>query len=271
MAYRKGGPLVSFRPSFVPFTLVYHMVLAPMRMISWLMFSLRMRGREHLRDLRAGILVSNHTLLLDPGIIAHAIRPRRTYFTMLEETALVPTLGTFVRLLGGVPIPETPDAMRSLENAAREAVARLGFLHFFPEGECYRDSQTIRAFHPGAFLLACRLGLPVVPVTTVLHERLWRGKTTFRLLGRTLRVPPRVTMVIGAPILPPLALLSSARDLPGAPFLKRAARDLARRTREVMQTTIDEAGGCKSMDRGLMPRMVKHPESSGERGAAQAG
>ena len=271
MAYRSGRRILTYYPSFIPFTVVYHIILALVRVVAWALFSLRVRGRKNLRGVPAAILVSNHTLLLDPGIIGQAIFPRRTYFTMLEETALVPTLGTFVRLLGGVPIPETPDAMRVLEGGAREAVARLSFLHFFPEGECYRDSQTIRAFHPGAFLLACRLGLPVIPVTTVLRERRWRGKTTIRLLGHSLRVPPRVTMVIGATIRAPLALLSPNRERSGASSLKRAARELAERTHDIMQDTIDRAGGCKTMDRGVMPRMVRHPESIGERGAARAG
>jgi 1-acyl-sn-glycerol-3-phosphate acyltransferase len=263
MAYRSGRPIIGFTRRFLPFTVVFHIILALVRLVGWGMLGIRIRGRERLRGVPAAVLVSNHTLLLDPGIIAHAIRPRRTYFTMLEETALIPGLGTFVRLLGGIPIPEGPQAMRLLEAAAREAVEGLGFIHFFPEGECYRDSQTLRPFHPGAFLLACRLGLPVIPVTTVLHERRIRGAV--RVGGWTLRVPPRVTIVIGAPLLPPLALVSARPDAGGPAGLKRAAHELAERTRAVMQDTIDGAGGCKTMDRGQMPRLVKHPDPAAER------
>ena len=97
---------------------------------------------------------------------------------MLEETALIPYLGTFVRLLGAIPIPEGPNSLRRLDSAARTALRYTGFIHFFPEGELYRENQDLCPFHPGAFLLACRLGVPVVPVTTVLHQRLWRGKGT---------------------------------------------------------------------------------------------
>ena len=78
----------------------------------------------------------------------------------------------------------------------------MGLIHFFPEGECYRWSQDIQPFRPGAFLLACRLGLPVIPMTTVLHERRWRGRTSVRVLGRTVPVPPVVTVIIGRPIMP---------------------------------------------------------------------
>ena len=116
---------------------------------------------------------------------------------------MIPFLGTFVRLLGAVPIPEGPGALRTLDGAARVALRQTGFIHFFPEGELYRENQEIRPFHPGAFLLACRLGVPVVPVTTVLHQRLWRGRGLFESAGRPLRLPPRITIVIGAPVPPP--------------------------------------------------------------------
>jgi 1-acyl-sn-glycerol-3-phosphate acyltransferase len=251
MAYTKGAPIIGWSSRFLPFIVVFQVVLTVVRIFDWIIYRIRIEGRPHLRRLQSAVIVSNHTLLFDPGIIAHVIRPRRTYFTMLEETALIPWLGTFVRLLGALPIPERMNALRELESAARTAVRTLGFIHFFPEGELYRGNQQLQPFHPGAFLLACRLGIPVVPVTTVLHRRLWRGRTTIRLPGLTVRIPPRITVVIGAPLAPPP---------PGARAASRDARDMAQQVREIMQDTIDRRGGCKSMSRGLMPRLVRRPE-----------
>jgi 1-acyl-sn-glycerol-3-phosphate acyltransferase len=246
---------MGYTPRFLPFMVVFHGVLAAVKVWDWCVYRIRIRGRENLRGLAGAVLVSNHTLLFDPGIVAHAIRPRRTYFTMLEETALIPFLGTFVRLLGGVPIPERVGALRTLHTAARSALALLGFIHFFPEGECYDGNQDIRPFHWGAFLLAARLGVPVVPVTTVLHERRWRGKPTISLLGHSFRLPPRVTIVIEAPR--------------GAPWMgrpagsrKAAAAAWADEVRGAMQAVIDREGGSRVLYRGLMPRLVKHPPSA---------
>ena len=247
MAYRKGARIIGFAPPFPPFILLYHLVVALVRVFDWLVYRVRIKGRENLPRSGGAVLVSNHTLLLDPGILAHAIRPHRTYFTMLEETALIPFLGTFVRLLGGVPIPERPGALLALDAAARTAVRELGFIHFFPEGECYRKSQVIQDFHPGAFLLASRLNLPLVPITTVLHET--RLKDIF--------LPPRVTIVIGTPVLAPLRLLPvTGQD--GA-SLKRAAKNLSQQVRASMQATIDLERGSKTLYKGIMPRLVKHP------------
>ena len=256
MAYRRGAPIIAFTPGFVPFFMMFHLVLTVVRVYGRLVYRIRFRGRRHLEGLRAGVIVSNHTLLFDPGLIAHAISPRRTYFTMLEETALIPWLGTFVRLLGAIPIPEEASSLRTLDNAAATAFHTLGFLHFFPEGELYRENQELQAFHPGAFLVACRRGVPVVPVTTVLHQRLWRGRGEVTVAGRRLRLPPRVTIVIGEPVVP-------AEEDRRSPT--RAARRMAERVRGQMQQAIDRHGGCKSISRGLMPRLAKrgaagHPE-----------
>ncbi len=265
MAYRKGAHIIGFTPSFIPFIVVFAFALWVVRLIDWLFYRVRIEGRERLRALDSAVLVSNHTLLMDPGIIAHAISPRRTYFTMLEETALIPFLGTFVRLLGAVPIPERPGALRALDGAASEAMGLLGLIHFFPEGECYRGSQEIQPFHPGAFLMACRLNVPVVPVTTVLHERRWAGRGSFRVFGRTLRVPPRVEIHIGRPVNPPLTVVPSGQENGFA--LKKAARSLALQVHDIMQETINRKGGSKTLNRGMMPRLVRHPEPEKPRAA----
>jgi 1-acyl-sn-glycerol-3-phosphate acyltransferase len=246
MAYRRGISPVNYTPSFLPFRLVYWMIMALVAVVCRLGFGLRVKGRENLRGVHQAIVVSNHTLVLDPGVIACALWPRRAYFTMLEETAGFPVLGTFVRLLGGVPIP---GSLRALERAVAQGVRELRFVHFFPEGECFLWNQRLRPFHPGAFFIASRLGLPVVPVTVVLHERSRRARSLVRMLGARLRLPPRVTIVIGKPI--------AART--GAATGRSAARGdrLAAVVRAWMQEAIEREGGTEQLFRGQMPRLAK--------------
>jgi 1-acyl-sn-glycerol-3-phosphate acyltransferase len=238
MGCRRGGPITVFSPRFLPSAILYHALLAAVRLVDVALFGLRVHGRENLRGITRAILVSNHTLVLDPGLIAHAVRPRRVYFTMLEETALIPALGTFVRLLGGVPLVRGSGARR--ERAIDEAVQQLGFVHFFPEGECHLRNQQIRSFRRGAFHAALRRGLPVIPVTTVLRERAWP-------LWRRLGLPPRVLVVIGRP-----------RTAGAAAGARSAEEDLARTIHDEMQTFIDREGGCKTIARGQMPRIALH-------------
>ena len=270
MSYRKGNRIVGYTPSFFPFQALFQLVMLPIRLINWLFYRTRITGRENLRRRGSAILVSNHTMLMDPAVVAYALGFRRTYFTMLEETALIPYLGTFVRLLGALPIPEGSGSLISLENAARTALSQLGLLHFFPEGECYRWSQDIQPFRPGAFLLACRLGIPVIPMTTVLHERRWRGRTSVRILGRKVPVPPVVTVIIGRPVAPPAAEWSPAaggshpspaagRAGPACAEGRRAEDERAGQGADAADHR--EAGGSREIYRGKMPRLVKKPRA----------
>jgi 1-acyl-sn-glycerol-3-phosphate acyltransferase len=247
MAYKRGERIAAFGASFIPAMVMYHFALLLVLIVNRLLFRVNVEGRQRLKRVPSGLLVSNHTLVLDPGIIANVVRPKRTYFTMLEETACIPLLGTFVRLLGAVPIPATPGALRILERAMRTSLRDLPFVHVFPEGECYLWNQQIMDFQLGAFFLACRLRLPVVPITTVLHQRRWVGRTCFHLAGRTWRVPPRVTVVVGEAVYP---------DGVEGGSVKREAREMSRTIRSIMQHTIDQRGGCKSLSKGRMPRLA---------------
>ena len=253
MAYTKGSRILGYTRRYLPFVLVFAVVITVVRLWDWCAFGLRVHGRRHVRNAPRAVLVSNHTLLFDPGVIAHAIRPRRTYFTMLEETALIPYLGTFVRLLGGVPIPEGAGSLRALDGAARSALDELGLIHFFPEGECYDGNQDLVPFHAGAFVLALRLRVPVIPVTTVLHERRFRGKTTVRVGGRDVHLPPRVEVVIGAPRSGPVQRGAG---------LRADAAAWAEETRREMQEEIDRRHGSRALFRGQMPRLVKKAPSA---------
>ena len=137
-------------------------------------------------------LISNHTLYLDPGVIAHAIFPKRTYFSAMAETFERPFLGGFIRLLGAFPLPERACFQRIMP-AIEWALRRGRCVHFFPEGELTHRGQDPAEFHAGVFYLANRFDVPVLPVTLVIEDRYLLG---VRLGGPFIRV----TVVIGEPI-----------------------------------------------------------------------
>ena len=162
-----------------------------------------------------------------------------------------------------------------LEHGLAEALSALGFVHFFPEGECYRWNQAVRPFRPGAFLLALRLQVPVVPLAIVLHEQRVLGRRSIRLLGRMVRVPPRVVVVIGSPIRPEpdgreacgeacrgACREASRGDAGRSPGLRRKAEALAEAARAQVQCAIDERGGSRSLYRGPMPRLTRSAEAN---------
>ena len=157
--------------SFVVYSAVFAVVVAFNKVV----FGFRVNGRAHLRAMKGGfLLISNHTLYLDPAIVAHAIFPRRTYFSALAETFDRPFIGWFIRLLGAFPLP-TRSCMRRIMPAVEWALRRGWCVHFFPEGELTHYNQDPLEFSEGVFWLAERYGVPVVPVTLVLSDRILMG------------------------------------------------------------------------------------------------
>ncbi len=205
---------------FVSF-LVYSFVFALVVVYNKVVFGLRVEGRSKLRELQGGFfLISNHSLYLDPAIVAHAVFPRRTYFTALEETFDRRFLGGFIRLLGAFPLPEA-FCLRRIMPAVEWALNRGKCVHFFPEGELYHYNHRPAEFSEGVFYLAHRFRVPVVPVTLVVTPR--------RLFGREIARPlVRVSVMIGEPLYP-------------SDLKREAVRAMARRAREEMSRAIEEA------------------------------
>lgn len=184
MAYKNGRPLIDdsifFRiASFITFQLVW--ILAKPVML--LLYSTRFFGKAKLRKYKSGVLISNHTTFLDPVTMANLVRPCRMFHTLLEDTVEAPFLGTLTRLLGGIPIPvKGKKPFEALIAACKLAVKRRKFVHFYPEGECYLYNQNLNSFQTGAFYVAARLNLPVIPVAVVMKPGFFRP---FSFWGRT--------------------------------------------------------------------------------------
>jgi 1-acyl-sn-glycerol-3-phosphate acyltransferase len=205
---------------------VFYATLLLVMLIDTFLLGLRVIGRGNLFRLpkKGAFLISNHSLYLDPGILAHVICPKRTMFSALEETFQIPSLGTYIRLLGAFPIPESNTLVR-LVRPLREALRRGWLVHFFPERDLKWQNRVLQPFHPGVFFLAQLFQVPVVPITLVVRHR--------RLFGvRIGRLSFRLTAVIGRPIEP--SAFSSAGGS------KRAGIErMAEHARQVMQACID--------------------------------
>lgn len=189
---------------------------------------------------RPAILVSNHCMPLDPLFHGIAVFPQRNYFTLLEETVESPVLGTLVRLLGGIPLPRDSRRLAEIEAAVVHALKTRGFIHFYPEGECFLGNQNIFPFKAGAFYFAIRLQVPVVPLVTILKRVQKRGRNQLTDI--------QVSVHQLAPLYPPKASRTARANL-------TAARHFAQQVHDVMQAEIDRCGGDRSLYRGPMPRI----------------
>lgn len=109
------------------------------------------------------VVVANHASYLD-GIVLKAALPARFSFVIKKEFSRVPLAGLLLRRIGSEFVDRFNrhaggmDARRLLKAAdAGQALA------FFPEGT-FLAEPGLGKFHSGAFTIAARVDLPVVPL-----------------------------------------------------------------------------------------------------------
>ena len=187
---------------------------------------LEVRGLEHLPDGPA-VLVANHASYLD-GFALVAALPRPVSFVAKSELGEHWVVGAILRRLGAVLV-ERFDTARSIADATslgEQAAATDRPLLFFPEGTFDRMPGLL-PFHMGAFLIAARHRLPLVPVAIKGTRSMLRSEVWFPR-------PGRIEVSVGEPIAP------SAEQDDWASAM--ALRDTARRF-------IEAGSGEASLDR----------------------
>lgn len=124
---------------------------------------LTVTGIEALPAGSARLVVPNHASYLDTVVMAAALPPRFEFVAKRELSDSV-LFRTFYRRLGTRFVERFDPAAGSEELAGLEAAVRGGAsLVLFPEGTLTR-APGLRPFRMGAFLLACRTGVGLVPV-----------------------------------------------------------------------------------------------------------
>ena len=112
---------------------------------------------------RPAILISNHASWLD-ALILIAVFDRPITLTPKAALFSVPILGTVLRRLGYVPVERGGADLRiGSYQRIRDAAARGGLIHVFPEGTITPQTG-VRPFRLGAFRLAAECGVPIVPI-----------------------------------------------------------------------------------------------------------
>lgn len=127
----------------------------------------RLHGSEILRDGVAEsrpsyVVVSNHQSMADVPVLCHL--PWEMKWLAKAELFRTPLVGTMMRLAGDIPVDRRRYA--SIAAAVRRARSTLeagGSLMVFPEGTRSTDGR-LAPFRRGAFGLAIRSGVPILPV-----------------------------------------------------------------------------------------------------------
>jgi chlorobactene glucosyltransferase len=219
-------PLVS-RIAAVP---VYWTVFACVALVSRFIFRTEVRHKERLRAVGgACFYVSNHSYFLDPAAVAFAVFPRRARFTVLSSTFKPPAYGAFLRALGAMPF--SPGMGRAaMMQAIGGAFAEVHAVHVFPEGELTAGNRRLLPFKRGAFYLADRLDLPIIPIVLMWKRPAFDGFLSFFAMRLTVE------------ILDPLYRSDFSKGSESSPSRETSLR-LARAAQSRMQAVIDRSGG----------------------------
>jgi 1-acyl-sn-glycerol-3-phosphate acyltransferase len=205
----------------------------------------RFKHRWRIYGIRRAVTVSNHTTFLDPVKIAWLPLPRLIFQTLMEATVEFPFLGTFTRILGGVPIPRGKTSYRKIQEISERAFKYRRYFHFYPEGECFLYNQRINEFQSGAFRLAADLDIPVIPMVTVFFFVFFKP---WSFWGRSL---PYETLVVLEPVYPAGFI---RRDEKGE-ITSESIKEFAESVRQTMQAEIDRRHGSHAFFRGHMRRI----------------
>ena len=135
---------------------------------------------------KPAIIIANHTSFLD--ILAIAMLSPKIVFLVSDWVYNSPIFGKGVRLAGFYPVSNGID--NGVEHL-REKVQQGFSLMVFPEGTRSEDNN-IKRFHKGAFYLAEKLGLDIVPIVIHGYSQVLPkgdfiingGKTTVEILKR---------------------------------------------------------------------------------------
>ncbi|WP_292997302.1 lysophospholipid acyltransferase family protein [Nevskia sp.] len=148
---------------------------------AWLLLSaipFRVRGREQL-PAEPVVVICNHASYLD-GILLTAALPARFTFLVQHGAGEWPYIGLVLRRMGVCFVNR--GSTREAAKATKELIDRIKAgesFAIFPEGT-FRAAPLLLPFQSGAFLIAARAGVPVVPaVLTGTRRLLGEGRRLF--------------------------------------------------------------------------------------------
>ena len=220
-------PLVSRNPVWrvSQFILFYCVVIPVLKVGVTLWFGLKMENRQVFRSLKKQgyVITSNHIHPMDCTMIALAAFPRHMLFTSQEETFYIRGLGLLMRLLNCIPILSGMQGLRIFLDTVEAELKRGKAAIVYPEGEIGLLCDHLRKFRDGAFTLATRANVPVVPV--VITPRESHG------IWKLFRREYCLTVTAGEPIQPV-----------EAESQKRAVTQLRKQTFEAMEQLLQNGG-----------------------------
>lgn len=188
-----------YRP--ILFLLILYMGLGlQLRLRSGMRYVGRKQLWRHRKQLKGGyISIANHMHPHDCEAVLIGLHARPTVKIPMFQKNFETKVQFFLRLVGGVPIPPQEEGLSAMKqfNLAFDEFHRRGYcFHVFPEMSKWPWYTPIRPFQKGAFTMAYKYGMPIIPAAISYRPR----TGIYRLFGP--KDEPLITVTYGEPIIP---------------------------------------------------------------------
>ncbi len=167
---------------------------------------LRIRGKENLKGYRkafkgGAMIVCNHVFRHDASIAYTALCSNKNLrIPMFAKHFNNPKDYFFIRYVGGIPIAETRAGLVKFNEALDYYHSKGDWFLIFPEAVRWDYHTSIRPFQKGAFNMAYKYDIPIIPCVISYRER----KGIFKLFGP--KDKPLFTLNVCKPVLPDVSV-----------------------------------------------------------------
>lgn len=157
--------------------ILYYTGWSFIRLISKLIFRIRVNGWENIPQEGGFIVASNHISYYDPPLVGSWNR-RQMYFMAKKELFSYPIFGNIIRRTNALPVKRGVIDRNALEEASKVIQSGYG-ITIFPEGTRSKDGQFLPP-KPGIGMIARQTECAILPAYINGSNRLWDC-----FLGRT--------------------------------------------------------------------------------------
>lgn len=165
----------------------YAIVRAILNFFFFVIFGLKVEGRENVPPAGAIIVAPNHKSYWDPPVVGVAFNTRIIHYMAKEELFKNPFFAWLIRQFGTFPVKRGSVDRTAVRQAIKE-IKEGNPLGIFPEGTRIKR-EGLGRFHTGMASLALMTGTPVIPVAVLGTMDLPRKNGPFAvLIGKSIEV-----------------------------------------------------------------------------------
>jgi 1-acyl-sn-glycerol-3-phosphate acyltransferase len=157
-------------------------------------------GEEYLDVLKKGaVVICNHLSPADNYIVFHAIRkalPKKYLYKVVKEgnyTGFRGLYGLFFRHCNTLPLSRNRRTMMKFTSAVQTLLSRGESILIYPEQSMWRGYKKPRPFQIGAFKIAAKANVPVLPIFITMEDDVSRfDRDGCPLLRHTVHILPPI-------------------------------------------------------------------------------